>query len=240
MQAVDRPGARPPPESRGRERQRLRTRTRILAAAMPLIAAGGRPTVTEAADAAQVSRRTAYRYFPCQEKLLAEAALEALRPAIDAALAVAPHGDSPDEVEGRVRALVHAVHRLTIENEQHLRTMIAVTVRETPGGVPRRGTRRLDWIESALAPLRGQVGRAAYRRLVSAMALCVGIESLLVLRDIRGLAPAEALRVSEWMAVALLRATLASVPGDRPPPRGSGPRGSRRRMPGRNRGPTRA
>jgi len=219
MQASDRPGARRSPERRGRERQRLETRSQILAGAGRLIAEGRRPTVTEAADAAQVSRRTAYRYFPRQEKLLAEAALEALRPKIDAALATAPLGDSPEELESRVRALVRAVHRLTFENEQHLRTMVEVTAREAPHGVPKRGTRRLDWIASALAPLRGRVGPAAYQRLVSAMALCIGIESLLVLRDIRGLAPAEALKVSEWMAMSLLRETLATVR-----PKGRAPR----------------
>ncbi|MGH7668804.1 MAG: TetR family transcriptional regulator, partial [Gemmatimonadaceae bacterium] len=52
--------------SRG-DGQRRRTRLALLAAAARLIAAGAAPSVAEVADAADVSRRTAYRYFPTQD-----------------------------------------------------------------------------------------------------------------------------------------------------------------------------
>jgi AcrR family transcriptional regulator len=66
------------------------TAAQILTAAAALISSGSRPTVTRAADAAEVSRRTAYRYFPSQEKLLTEATLNGVRPAIEEAMAAAP------------------------------------------------------------------------------------------------------------------------------------------------------
>src|SRR5579872_3336731 len=50
-------------EDQGRVRQKRRTRRAILAAASALIGEGKRPSVEEVADAAEVSRRTAYRYF---------------------------------------------------------------------------------------------------------------------------------------------------------------------------------
>ena len=56
--------------SRGRPKQWDRTRRSLLDAAARLIRAGHTPTTTEVADAAGVSRRTAYRYFPTQEQLL--------------------------------------------------------------------------------------------------------------------------------------------------------------------------
>ncbi len=52
----------------GREAQKLRTRALIVAAAGGLT----QPTVEQAADAAGVSRATAYRYFPTQEALSVE------------------------------------------------------------------------------------------------------------------------------------------------------------------------
>ena len=61
--------------SSGRVRQRRRTRRALLLAAGELVEAGRTPTVAEAADAADVSRATAYRYFPSQDALLAEAVL---------------------------------------------------------------------------------------------------------------------------------------------------------------------
>jgi AcrR family transcriptional regulator len=174
-----------------------------------LLAAGRAPTVTEVADAAGVSRRTAYRYFGSSKRLHADAALETLRPAMQSAIDASTSGTSNGGLDARVDALVESMQRLALENESLLRTMIHETVL-TPaqGNAPRRGSRRLEWIESAIEPLRQRLAPADYKRVVSALALCTGIEALLVLRDICGLAPAEATRVSQWMSRALVRQSL--------------------------------
>src|SRR5579872_4176513 len=64
-------------QSRSKERvgQKNRTRKALLAAADALIRNGKPPTVTDVAEAAGISRATAYRYFPTQEMLWAEVAL---------------------------------------------------------------------------------------------------------------------------------------------------------------------
>ena len=191
--------------STGRVRQKLRTRRQILEATAALISAGGQPSVTEAADAAGVSRRTAYRYFPSQPKLLAEAALESLRPLMESAIDAAPAGAGDEEVKARVIAFVRAMQKLTLKHEALLRTMIHVTVLEGGNGAPKRGTRRVEWVERAIAPLRARLAPPAYRRLVSALTLCVGTEAMLVFRDIRGMTGAQAIAACEWLAVAALR-----------------------------------
>jgi AcrR family transcriptional regulator len=188
--------------------QKQRTRQQILTAAAALISAGSRPTVTEAADAAEVSRRTAYRYFPSQEKLLAEAALNGVRPAIEAAMAAAPTGDSIEDIEARLVLLVQTVQKLTLRNEALLRTMVHATVLEKSRGAPKRGTRRLEWIELAVGGLQRRLKPAAYERLLTGLALCIGIEAFLVFRDIRGLPGPQATEASEWLALTVLRATL--------------------------------
>jgi AcrR family transcriptional regulator len=193
----------------GRVGQKLKTRRRILGAASALVAAGKAPTVEQAADAAGVSRRTAYRYFPAQTKLLTEAALEGLRAPMEAMLAAAPSGAELDDLGARVGALIDRMQSMAIRHEGLLRTMIHQTVLEHgPRGQLRRGTRRIEWIEAAVQPLRERVRLPAYRRLVSALALCGGIEALLVLRDIRGLPQQEAIAVSRWAAQALLKQTI--------------------------------
>lgn len=194
----------------GRGNQKLRTRRALLATAAELIANGGRPTVAEVADAADVSRRTAYRYFPTQAKLMAEAALEGLRPTMQATLESAPQGTTVGAIEARIDALVEQMQKLALSNENLLRTMIHETVLQPSGDAhPPRGTRRIEWIEAATQPLRVRLGAAVYARLVSALSLTVGIEALLVLRDIRGLSPAQTLQVSRWMARALVKQALA-------------------------------
>ena len=73
---------------------------------------------------------------------------------------------------------------------------------------PRRGYRRIGWIERALEPLRPQVEPAAFERLVSALAMVVGWEGLIVLQDLRALTPDEQTETSLWAARALIQATL--------------------------------
>jgi AcrR family transcriptional regulator len=213
----------------GRERQKGRTRKALLAAAGRLIAAGRTPSVTEVADAAEISRRTAYRYFPTQEQLLVAAAVEGLRlgitppPAEDAVLDP-ESGSSLADVEARLDRTVIALQRGAIANEQLFRTMIRVTVgRPSPTTPaehtePRRGARRIDWIELALEPVRKQLGKQRFDRLVSALTVCLGIDSLIVLRDMRGLTGPEAETVSRWTARSLLRASLAEVSTRQYPP----------------------
>lgn len=200
-----------PPAEAGRHRQRQRTRKLLLDTARALLESGRQPTVTDVADAADVSRRTAYRYFPTQEKLLAESALEGLRPMMDNTLALSPPGDSQGDLEARIDSLIGNMMKLAFENESLLRTMIHQTVLETTTAeVPRRGTRRIDWIDAAIAPLKSQLSKAHFGRLVSALAVCTGMEAILVLRDIRGLSPAQTIQVSRWMARALLREALST------------------------------
>ena len=177
-------------------------------AAADLLREGEFPSVADAAQAADVSRRTAYRYFPTQEQLLTEAALETLRPGIESSFA-----SIEADPEARIEAAVRAMQEQAAANERLLRTMIRLTVergyREPSEARPAmRGSRRTEWLESALAPVRPALGKGAFSRLVSAISLCVGAEALIVLRDIRGLDRRAASDVSAWSAKALLRAAL--------------------------------
>src|SRR5262245_51244673 len=64
-----------PMAANGRERQRNRTRRLLVQTASELIRNGHEPSIAELAEAEDVSRATAYRYFPTREVLLAEVAL---------------------------------------------------------------------------------------------------------------------------------------------------------------------
>ena len=201
--------------SNERVQQKGRTRSALLAAAVRLVTAGEQPSVADVADAAEVSRRTAYRYFPTQEQMLVEAALEGVRGIMSQAIegSDAKRVDVSD-VEARLDRAVHALQRSAVDNEQLLRTMIRLTVSQPPGTssaraqTPKRGYRRIEWIALALAPVKKKLGPRKYERLVSALTMCVGIEALIVLRDLRGLPADEAEDVSRWAARTLLHAAL--------------------------------
>jgi hypothetical protein len=77
-----------------------------------------------------------------------------------------------------------------------------------PADVPRRPGKRLRYLSTAVQPLRDQLGAAATERLTAALGLCVGIESIIVTRDICNLSDAKAEEVKRWTAQALLRQAL--------------------------------
>lgn len=197
----------------GRVNQKRRTRAAIVAAAAELLRGGKSPTVAEVADAALVSRATAYRYFPSGEYLLAEAALESIRGDVDEILAAV---ESVDDATQRLDAVVRALQQRTVDQEASFRALLRLSLEqpfertdgEQPGVSGRRGARRLDWIEQALAPVWGDLDPEIRGRLLGALSLCMGIEAVVVLQDICGYSAAEAIEISSWAAQAILQSGL--------------------------------
>ena len=205
-------------QQQGRINQKRRTRAAILTAAVELLEQGQSPTVAEVADAALVSRATAYRYFPTQEYLLFEAALESTRSDIDRELADNTLSEDP---EARLEMLIEALQGRIVDKEAAFRTMLRLSLEQSPqeeqyGGresAPSRlrGGGRVRWIEQVLAPVRGRLEEPQFQRLVAALSLCMGIEALVVLRDVCALETSEAQEVLLWAARTLLRSSLAEV-----------------------------
>src|SRR4051812_28651674 len=93
----------------GRAAQRRRTRKAIVAATAELLAQGRTPSIMDVAEAAEVSRRTVYMYFPTLEQLLIDASLQSMtRGTVDAALDAA---DELNDVEARVEAMARAIQK---------------------------------------------------------------------------------------------------------------------------------
>jgi len=211
-------------QQEGRVNQKRRTRAAILAAAVELLEQGRSPTVAEVADAALVSRATAYRYFPTQEYLLFEAALETTRSDIDREL---EENTLPEDPEARLEMLIDALQKRIIDKEAAFRTMLSLSLEQFPGEevvvegehyrgesplpLRLRGGGRVRWIKKALAPVEGRLEEQTFRRLVAALSLCMGIEALVVLRDVCALEPSEAEEVLRWAARTLLRSSLAEA-----------------------------
>src|ERR1051325_5203435 len=197
----------------GRVAQKRRTRKAIVDAAGELLAQGKTPSVNDVATAADVSRRTVYMYFTTLDQLLIDAALGAVtRETVGAALESV---EDSDDVEHRVEVMTRAIQKDFASTERQGRALLRLTVdapaTARPAGQPLRGYRRIEWIERALAPLRGKVDKKNFERLVSALAMVLGWESLIVARDIRALSLEEAENVSAWAARTLVRATVADA-----------------------------
>jgi AcrR family transcriptional regulator len=192
-------------EQTGRTRQKARTRAALIDAARGLLAGGRTPTVEEAAEAAGISRATAYRYFPNQRALLVAA-----HPEIEATSLLGE--DAPADPQERLDRTITELIRLTVDTEPELRTTLRLSLEPDPGEelLLRQG-RAIGWIEEALAPLQGRLPPSARRRLVLAIRSACGIEALVWLTDVAGLSRRQASQLMRWSALALLRAALAEA-----------------------------
>ena len=206
-------GSRPDP----RANQRRRTKAAIMEGARTLLREGKVPSVADAAEAAGVSRATAYRYFPTQGALVQEA--------VDVVL----FGELWEERLGDARELTERVQRyvslifgLMQENEALMRGALLLALEqwaklqagEELGEAPIKRGGRLDAISVTLEPFTEQLDHEAIRRLAVALSLLVGIEAHIIFRDIWGLDDDEARRISLWMARVLTQA--AAEEGTRP------------------------
>ena len=202
-----------------RRNQRYRTRKDLLTAAARLMKEGRKPSLDEVAEAALVSRATAYRYFPNVEAALIEASFDIAVPDGEAVFA----DDASADPEERVDRAEAAIHRSVYENETAIRLMLASSIARAAGGpvsdgVPLRQNRRTPLIEAALAPARERFDDDRYPKLRAALAMIFGPESMLVSRDVLRLDEAVAREVKSWAVRALVRAALEE-PQSPPTPR---------------------
>lgn len=201
-----------------RVRQKMRTRAALLSAAGNLVAAGHDPSVQDVADAADVSRATAYRYFPTREALLIEIPLDRDAPSPERLF-----GDGvPARAEDGVAMVQNALFDLARNHEAEFRMFVRSSMTRAlraPADDPVvRGGRRIALLDAALTALPTDMPGVEVDRLRHGLSLVMGIESLVVMRDILGLGYDEARGIGEWAARALVRAALAEA-GGAPPAR---------------------
>lgn len=184
----------------------------MLDTAIRLMQSGGSPSVSEVAEAAQVSRATAYRYFPSQAAMIQAAVDDALGPILDWS------SDEPD-AEARVAELFgFAYHRMEAFEATHRAALILALDQwqrrkaGTLGSEPRvvRGNRR-GLLKAAIDPLVEEIGREAADRVTQSLSLLFGIEAIVILKDIWGLDAEKAEGVASWAAKALIRTAVAEA-----------------------------
>jgi AcrR family transcriptional regulator len=196
----------------GRSAQKARTRAALVAAARDLVAAGTTPTVEDAAEAASISRTTAYRYFPTKRALLLAA-----HPEI-AATSMLPD-DPPSGAAERLDAVVVNFSAMIVDTEPQQRTMLRLSLEATPAeraALPLRQGRAIPWIAEALDGVRSDFTEEQFRQLVLSIRATIGIEALVWLVDVAGLSRDDAVALTRWSAQALLAGAVTVAP---PPPR---------------------
>jgi AcrR family transcriptional regulator len=180
----------------GREAQKARTREALVQAARTL----ERPSVGAAADAAGISRATAYRYFPTQDALDVELDRDVYWRDVERLV----HSTASLEVGARINRLIDAIVARVSSDERHVRKALRLYhdnwLRDP--AVPGRRGGRMEWIDALIAPLPATVRR----KLRLPLALAIGPDQVTMLHDVARLEPKEIARVLKWSAAAMLKA----------------------------------
>jgi len=220
---VSQPAAQQLSEPRG---ARARTRKLMLETAIALMQQGQTPSVSDVAEAAEVSRATAYRYFPSQAALVHAVVDAGLGPILE-------WTSQSEDAEERVRDLLALSMPRIAEFEATFRAALKLSLDQwarrragTLGDEPpfARG-HRVAVLQAAIAPLRKTLGEKQFQRLAQALSLSYGLETLLVLQDMWGLDFDAAQDVAQWTASALVRAALADASPAKSNPPQPGQRG---------------
>ncbi len=191
-------------------RTRRRTHAALVAAARDLVAEGLTPTVEDAAARAEVSRTTAYRYFPDRAALLVAAHPEV------AATSLLDE-DAPDDPVLRVEQVLDRFLEVLMTSEAQQRTMLRLSLDpdlddDKRSALPLRQGRVIGWLDEALEPLGDRWPPDVRRRLACAMRAAAGIEALVWLVDVAGLTRDEARAQMRWSVLAVLAEAMRSGP----------------------------
>lgn len=193
------------------------TREALVTAAVQLIVQGGESAVgvAEAAEIVDVSRATAYRYFPTKEILVRHALLE---------LSLGRHGEAQtglavdveaaaiatvDHVE-RIGRIVRLVAEWSYDRQHWLRLNLRTALEDKPDGEGyRRPGHRRVWIALAVDPLRGRLPPQEIERLAVTLYSLMGVDPVIPLVDLAGCDRDTVIDTLEWAARRLTEAVLA-------------------------------
>ena len=200
------PSEAPLPPERGVKAATFRL---LLDTAMNIIRQSGHiPSVAEVAVRSNVSRATAYRYFPSRSALVTAVIDSSLGPVRILA------SDNPSGRE-RVHELFAQTFPRFKEFEAQLRAAAQLSLEhwalERAGLLeeePYRRGHRVRILQHAIEPLAPLMTAATRDRLHRALSVVYGIEPYVILKDIWGLPDREVERVALWMADALIDAAL--------------------------------
>ena len=205
MRLADRPQPEP------NQRIRARTYQVLLSAAMEHIARDGHvPSVADMAARAQVSRATAYRYFPSRSKLITAVVDHSLGPV---------RSWTSKERDGRARVfqLFDQTFPRFRQFEPQMRAAIQLSLEQW--GLQRAGLldeeayhrgHRRKLLGHALQPLEKKLSRQTLDRLTKALSVVYGIEFYIVLKDIWGCSDDEVEAIARWAVSALVDAAERS------------------------------
>ena len=181
--------------NKGRTNQKTKTRDRILNAAKILMSKNRNTSLEEIARKAKVSRATIYRYFPNLDLLFTEASLDI-------------HYQSPAALfekvkdmtlENRIYYIQNYYNQSAQDHELIFRRYLSAVLNESIVSKKKiRGGRRVEAMNRILDTYKEEISRKDLIKLKNIASILMGIDSLIVAKDVCGLTNKEANDTLKW------------------------------------------
>ena len=191
----------------GRVNQKLKTRTRILNAAKQLMAKNRKITLEDVAVEAKVSRATIYRYFSNIDLLCTETSLDI-------------HHISPTDLLQQVKALHLKERILFVQNyynqlaQSHelvfRRYLSSVLTASVSSKQKLRGARRAETMDLILDSIKTGLSKKDLNHLKDITTVLMGIDALIVAKDVCGLSNQQTNETLEWGLKMILKGLESS------------------------------
>jgi AcrR family transcriptional regulator len=192
----------------GRVKQKLKTRMQILEAAKVLMSKKRNITLEGVAQEANVSRATIYRYFPNIELLYSEASLDI-------------HYSSPNalfeevkdmSLSGRILKVQSYYNQLAQDHELIFRRYLSAVLNESIVSKKKiRGARRVATMELVLDSFKKEMSGKNLQNLKNIASILMGIDSLIVAKDVCGLSNKEADDTLKWGIEMILKGLYSDM-----------------------------
>lgn len=188
--------------TKGRAKQKQQTRSEILIAAKELMQKEEKITLEDVAKKANISRATMYRYFSNIDLLFTEASLDL-------------HHKSPDQISEDVKNMDFAeriffiqnhYNQSALKNEIGFRRYLSSVLSESVVSKKQlRGARRMKSLNIALEPYKETYSKDTFKKIISIGSVLMGIDSILVCKDVCKLSNKEAEDTLKWAIGMILK-----------------------------------
>lgn len=182
---------------KGRVNQKLKTREKILSSAQELLSTGKKFTLEEVAEKAGVSRATIYRYYSNVDVLSAEAGIDINTLSPEAIFENLKGLKTSDKILG-VQAYYN---NLTMDHESAFRNYLSIILGADSKN--KRGARRTKTLKLVLDELN--LTKQQANDLTNLFTVLMGIEPLIVTKDVCGLDNQQSKKLLRWGMQLLLK-----------------------------------
>ncbi|EAZ80473.1 TetR/AcrR family transcriptional regulator [Algoriphagus machipongonensis] len=175
----------------GRTNQKLETRKEILETAKYFLNNGLDFNLEDIAKKAGISRATVYRYFSNIDILASEAGLDISTKSPDEII----ENLNGDDLENNVLEIQDYYNHLALDHEKLFRKYLSIVL-DSNNSTPKRGARRKHTLQLVLKDTN--FTDEEKEKLSNLLTIFMGIEPLIVTKDVCGLNNKESIELMEW------------------------------------------